>query len=89
MKMPAKTTVGIVPRPQNLARQRLGLPARMPPCLAGSNTIRVDSLLCEVPTKLVEDSRFSRRLIPVVAIVVVMIGLGATWQALIARYYHQ
>ena len=32
-------------------------------------------------------SRFSRWLVPAVAIVVVMIGMGATWQAVIARYY--
>ncbi len=35
----------------------------------------------------VASSRFSRRLVPAVAIVVVMIGVGATWQALIVRYY--
>ncbi len=32
-------------------------------------------------------SRFSRWLVPALAIVVVMIGMGATWQALIARFY--
>jgi len=35
----------------------------------------------------VASSRFSRRFVPLVAIVVVLIGVGATWQTLIARYY--
>jgi uncharacterized membrane protein len=32
-------------------------------------------------------SRYSRRLVPVLAIVVVLMGVGATWQAVIARHY--
>jgi uncharacterized membrane protein len=32
-------------------------------------------------------SRFSRWLVPVAAIVTVLIGMGATWQAVIARFY--
>jgi uncharacterized membrane protein len=35
----------------------------------------------------VASSRFSRWLVPALAIVVVMIGVGATWQAVIARHY--
>ena len=35
----------------------------------------------------VASSRFSRWLVPAVAMVVVLIGVGATWQAMIARFY--
>ena len=44
-------------------------------------------LLLPLRSERLASNRFSRWLVPAVAIVVVLIGVGATWQAMIARHY--